>query len=85
MGSSQEGLGTWRVLGGELGKGGGEEVPGARSSKVDQYTGTGTTTHPDSANLWTSAPAVTRDKWTQMIMNGYGRNKLGSSISHGSY
>ena len=37
------------MLGGELGKGGGEEVPGARSSKVDQYTGTGTGTaqhHP---------------------------------------
>ena len=60
------------MLGGELGKGGGEEVPGARSSKVDQYTGTGTgtTTHPDSADLWASAPAVTRDKWAQMIMDG---------------
>ena len=68
LGSSQEGLGS--VLGGKLGKGGGEEVPGARSSKVDQYTGTGTTTHPDSANLWASAPAVTRDKWAQMIMDG---------------
>ena len=35
LGASQERPGS--VLGGELGEGGGEEVPWARSFKVDQY------------------------------------------------
>ena len=48
----------------------GRRCLGQGRSRWINTTGTGTTTHPDSANLWASAPAVTSDKWAQMIIDG---------------